>query len=38
MQGLVIACMTYFQVPLGIMLLYPIYRGIRDDWKEAASS
>ncbi|MED9959524.1 MAG: ABC transporter permease subunit, partial [Christensenellales bacterium] len=23
--------------PLGIMLLYPIYRGIRDDWKEAAS-
>ena len=35
-QGLVIAY-TYFQVPLGIMLLYPIYRGIRDDWKEAAS-
>ena len=34
-QGLVIAY-TYFQVPLGIMLLYPIYRGIRDDWKEAA--
>ena len=27
-QGLVIAY-TYFQVPLGIMLLYPIYRGIR---------
>lgn len=35
-QGLVIAY-TYFQVPLGIMLLYPIYRGIREDWKEAAS-
>ena len=35
-QGLVLAY-TYFQVPLGIMLLYPIYRGIRDDWKEAAS-
>jgi len=35
-QGLVIAY-TYFQVPLGIMLLYPIYRGVRDDWKEAAS-
>ncbi len=35
-QGLVIAY-TYFQVPLGIMLLYPIYRGIKDDWKEAAS-
>jgi len=35
-QGLVIAY-TYFQVPLGIMLLYPIFRGIREDWKEAAS-
>ena len=35
-QGLVIAY-TYFQVPLGIMLLYPSYRGIREDWKEAAS-
>ncbi len=34
-QGLVIAY-TYFQVPLGIMLLYPIYRGIREDWKEAS--
>ena len=34
-QGLIIAY-TYFQVPLGIMLLYPIYRGVRDDWKEAA--
>ncbi len=36
-QGLVFAY-TYFQVPLGIMLLYPIYRGIRADWKEAAST
>lgn len=35
-QGLV-AAYTYFQVPLGIMLLYPVYRGIRSDWKEAAS-
>ena len=35
-QGLIIAY-TYFQVPLGIMLLYPIYRGVREDWKEAAS-
>ena len=35
-QGLVFAY-TYFQVPLGIMLLYPIYRGVREDWKEAAS-
>ena len=35
-QGLIIAY-TYFQVPLGIMLLYPIYRGVREDWKEAAA-
>ena len=34
-QGLFLAY-TYFQVPLGVMLLYPIYRGIREDWKEAA--
>ncbi len=36
-QGLVLAY-TYFQVPLGIMLLYPIYRAIRADWQEAAST
>jgi len=36
-QGLVVAY-TYFQVPLGIMLLYPVYRGIRADWREAAST
>ena len=35
-QGLVLAY-TYFQVPLGIMLLYPIYQAIRADWKEAAA-
>jgi len=35
-QGLVIAY-TYFQVPLGVMLLYPIYRGVRTEWKEAAA-
>ena len=34
-QGL-FAVYTYFQVPLGVMLLYPVYRGIREDWKEAA--
>ncbi len=34
-QGLFLVY-TYFQVPLGVMLLYPIYRGIREDWKEAA--
>jgi putative spermidine/putrescine transport system permease protein len=36
-QGLVVAY-TYFQVPLGIMLLYPVYRGVREDWREAAST
>lgn len=27
----------YFQLPLALMLLYPIYYGIQDRWKEAAS-
>lgn len=27
----------YFQIPLGILLLYPAYDGIRKEWKEAAS-
>ena len=36
-QGLVVAY-TYFQIPLGIMLLYPVFLGIRADWKEAAST
>ncbi len=27
----------YFQLPLAIMLLYPIYQGIQNQWKEAAS-
>ncbi|WP_429752694.1 MULTISPECIES: ABC transporter permease [unclassified Bacillus (in: firmicutes)] len=27
----------YFQLPLGIMLLYPIYAGIQKQWKEAAA-
>ncbi|MEG2251958.1 MAG: ABC transporter permease [Clostridia bacterium] len=35
-QGLIIAD-TYFQIPLGIRLLYPLYRGVREDWKEAAA-
>lgn len=35
-QGLVVAY-TYFQVPLGVMLLYPVYQAIRADWREAAS-
>lgn len=27
----------YFQIPLGIMLLYPTLQGIKDEWKNAAS-
>lgn len=34
--GLVITY-TYFQIPLGILLLYPSFDGIREEWKEAAS-
>jgi putative spermidine/putrescine transport system permease protein len=28
---------VYFQVPLAMLLLYPSFYGIRDQWKEAAS-
>ncbi|EJW20133.1 ABC transporter permease subunit [Paenibacillus alvei] len=28
---------VYFQLPLAIMLLYPLYHAIQDNWKEAAS-
>lgn len=28
---------VYFQVPLAVMLLYPAYYGIREEWREAAS-
>jgi putative spermidine/putrescine transport system permease protein len=34
-SGLVILYI-YFQIPLGTMLLYPIYHGIADEWKQAA--
>lgn len=27
----------YFQIPLAIMLLYPVYAGIQTQWKEAAN-
>jgi putative spermidine/putrescine transport system permease protein len=27
----------YFQLPLAVMLLYPIYYGIQEQWKEAAA-
>ncbi|MEC0090516.1 ABC transporter permease [Paenibacillus macquariensis] len=28
---------VYFQIPLALLLLYPSFYGIRDQWKEAAS-
>jgi putative spermidine/putrescine transport system permease protein len=27
---------TYFQIPLGTLLLYPAFQGIREEWKESA--
>lgn len=33
----IILIYIYFQIPLGIMLLFPIYEGIDKRWKEAAS-
>ncbi len=35
-SGLVLVYI-YFQIPLGILLLYPTYYGIREQWKEAAA-
>lgn len=34
--GLIIVYI-YFQIPLGILLMYPAYNGIKEEWKEAAS-
>ncbi|MDR3430308.1 MAG: ABC transporter permease subunit [Rouxiella aceris] len=28
---------TYFQIPLGVLLLYPAFDGLRDDWRESAA-
>ncbi|MDF3934225.1 ABC transporter permease [Pseudomonas citronellolis] len=28
---------TYFQIPLGVMLLYPAFDALRDDWRESAA-
>lgn len=35
-SGLVLIYL-YFQLPLAVMLLYPVYQGINKHWKEAAS-
>ncbi len=28
---------TYFQIPLGVLLLYPAFDALRDDWRESAA-
>ena len=28
---------TYFQIPLGVLLLYPAFAALREDWRESAS-
>ncbi|GAB7532441.1 ABC transporter permease subunit [Pseudomonas sp. 3A(2025)] len=34
--GLIIVY-TYFQIPLGVLLLYPAFDALRDDWAESAA-
>ena len=31
-----LAIYTYFQIPLGVLLLYPAFDALRDEWQEAA--
>ena len=35
-QGLLLIY-SYFQIPLGVLLLYPAFDALRDDWQEAAA-
>jgi putative spermidine/putrescine transport system permease protein len=35
-EGLVILY-TYFQIPLGVLLLYPAFDALREDWRESAA-
>ncbi|RML93497.1 putative Polyamine ABC transporter, permease protein, partial [Pseudomonas syringae pv. maculicola] len=28
---------TYFQIPLGVLLLYPAFDAVREDWNESAA-
>ena len=28
---------TYFQIPLGVLLLYPAFDALRADWRESAA-
>ncbi|NCB57510.1 MAG: ABC transporter permease subunit [Gammaproteobacteria bacterium] len=36
MNGLLLVYI-YFQIPLGVLMLYPAYDALRDDWQEAAA-
>jgi len=33
----IILLYTYFQIPLGILLMYPAFDALREDWRESAS-
>ena len=35
-RGGLILLYTYFQIPLGILLIYPAFDALNDDWQEAA--
>lgn len=36
-KGGLILIYTYFQIPLGVLLLYPAFDALRDDWRESAA-
>lgn len=36
-KGGLILVYTYFQIPLGVMLLYPALDALREDWRESAA-
>ncbi|MFF7707944.1 ABC transporter permease subunit [Pseudomonas sp. NPDC007930] len=36
-KGGLILVYTYFQIPLGVLLLYPALDALRDDWRDAAA-
>lgn len=36
-KGGLVLIYTYFQIPLGVMLLYPAFDSLREDWRESAA-
>ncbi|WP_060482544.1 ABC transporter permease subunit [Pseudomonas sp. NBRC 111119] len=36
-KGGLILVYTYFQIPLGVLLLYPAFDALREDWRESAA-